>query len=262
MNPLRKQIVNKFYELGTIKWSPCRNIANTKNTLYQENTVYYGMPFSRRNWIDYKVFCQKLKNSIYEFSTGLKYIQGVNCAGSVLSCFSPKITFPFMWETYDLLVNRKYVIPLGRILIKPKLIFSNGFIRDCNKEIFYEAYTRLQIGDIVCRYFRKTPRGGWYSHTLLITGDTHIEYDNHNQIDENLSYIIISENNYYFNKMQYTEENNKIGLPFKANQFLTDITSLEDLNGKFSNFTFNKKISFLSLFQDQYIPLTFNCYYH
>ena len=260
MKPLRETIIETFYEIGTRRWQPCRNISNTKGTLYQKDRIYYGMPFSRRNWINYKNFCQQLHKTVYEFSDGLQYIQGVNCAGSVLSCFPEYIKFPFMSETYDLLINPKLAIPLGKVRINPKLLYSDSFIRNYDKECFYQAYSQLQLGDILCRYFRKTKRGGWYSHTLLITGNVCVKYNENQQIDEEKSYVVISENNYYFNKMVYTEENTTLGFPYKPNPYLTDITNWKDLNGKLSNFTFNKKLPFHSLFQDRYIPMTFKAY--
>lgn len=228
---IRDDVVNRFYEVGNIEWTPSRSIyGRDEKILYRQGVVYHGMPFSRRNWIFYDEFLSKVKNGVYQIPDCAVKIPGVNCAGSIIWALSKYMKIPLNYETLEIMCDRNLTLFLGVEFQQNDLIENQDLIF-ADKEKIFEAYALLKKGDIVGRYFKKNVNGGWYGHLRLVTGNVSVVKDKNKKVVSNLSTIEYSDNNTYF----VTKEQN-------------------------TNFVFNKKCNFLELINDRYIPLTFCVY--
>ena len=257
------RIISKFYDIGTIRWKPSFPIAGKDDSVYYtEDTFYYGMPFSRRNWMFFDKFYERLHDGIYEKKKKKKKIPGVNCTGSLIDAVKPYIDIPDYYETLQLMVDYNLALPLGNDFgkITVDFLLNENRTNYFSPSTFYEAYSKLNLCDYLGTYFKKNEFGGWYGHVRFVTGLPFVKRTLFGNIDPEESYVIVSDNNVKFTDTNKRDNMGECCFNYHFNEKLTDLKSFIDLQNQKTHFILNKKISFLVLFIDLYFPFRFKIF--
>ena len=268
-----QQIVNRYFEIGTVKWKPTQNFSelilplfssqNKLNNIYEAGKTYYGIPFSHYRNFNINSVLDNIENMTLDLEKYKYFIPSTDCSGAVLYAYGELLPISFKnLNTHNFLHNKQFSTLLNNLCIKDD---ENSFnvARNYGKKYLYTAYSQIRTGDVLssdCIF-----SNGFRSfHTRFVTGETKIKKDKLEQIDGNESYVIISEIRYFWSN---TNNPNNIGgnlsqddvvIPFIPNKKYTDITSFSELKGQYTKFCFHKKISFNDLYNNCYIPLRVN----
>lgn len=264
----REKIVKRMYDLATVKWTPTVDFHDTRTigsnpksirTTYKAGITYYGPPYTQRNRVPVESFVSKINNGLLSKPDNVLRIWGADCSSSVSYSISKYIPLNSMYNTADFIWDKKKTSLLGNLFIDGKEASSEDVKKRYTEQDFYEAYAKLQKGDIVSTHFKKN------THVQLITGNTHVERRNDNTIDPLNSYFIRTD--IRIGQVNTAKNNNDYGglinskdyvVPFEPKSDLTDIKELSELEGKNLNFYINKKTSFKEALTGNYLPITLN----
>ena len=269
VNKTREDIVKRMYDIATIKWIPSIEFHDTRvvgidpkkvNSTYKTDTVYYGLPYTQRNRVTPECFVSHVHNDNLDKPANLLNIWGADCASSVTYAISKFIPMHVIYNTTDFLWDRNKTTILGNLQIDGKAASSESIKEKYNCQEIWEAFAKLQKGDIISTHNRNG------THVRLISGDTHVERNSDGKIDPINSYFfrtdihstlkdVININDYggLVNKEDYV-------VPFEPKKIFTDITKLSDLKDKNLTFYINKKTSFQEAYDSNYVPITLNAY--
>lgn len=266
----REKIVKRMYDLATVKWMPTADFHDTRTigtnpkairTTYKTGNTYYGPPYTQRNRVPVETFASKISNGLLAQPENMLHIWGADCSSSVSYSISKYIPLLSMYNTTDFIWDKKKTSLLGNLTINGTDTSSEDLKKHYTEQDFYEAYAKLQKGDIVSTHFKKN------THVRLITGNTYVERRSDSTIDPLKSYFIRTD--IRIGQANTAKNSNDFGglihskdyvVPFEPKNSLTDIKELSELEGKNLNFYINKKTSFKEAFAGNYLPITLNAY--
>ena len=253
--------VQRFYDIGTYKWtSPIDFYADrfmentTVKCFYEKGKTYYGLPYSFHN----KVKLENFKEISGKLSVNT--VLGTDCIFAIFDALGIEEETLLAFHSLDLLCGRTYAKPLGNITILPDTVKHFTGVRNFTVTDIYEAFCQVKPGDIIVTYFNKKDVG-FVGHVRLITGFPVIVRDDTGRINPQKSYIPLSECRSTFTDSKDMSNfgiNCQTIVPAEFKQELTDIRDFSELEGKNTNFIFNKKYSFYMLY-NQYVH-NFNVY--
>lgn len=266
----REKIVQRMYDIATVKWSPAIEFHDTRTvgtnpksirTTYRPGTVYYGTPYTQRNRVPIETFSNVIRDGILIKPEDMLQIWGADCSSSVSYSISKYVPLHVMHNTTDYIWNRNKFSLLGNLHIDGKESSTESFKEKCGEQNLYEAYALLQKGDIVSTHYKNN------THVRLISGNTHVERRTDGTIDPNKSYFIRTD--IRISQANTTKGSNDFGgliteqdyiVPFAPKKKYTDIKHFKDLEGKALNFYINRKETFKEAYDGNYVPLTLNAY--
>lgn len=264
----REKIVKRMYDFATIKWSPSVDFHDTRvvgsnprvaRTTYKVGNDYYGLPYTQNNRVSLEKFANEIHNGVLSKPENIFEIWGADCGSSITSSISKYIPMHVITDGY--IWDRNKSTLLGNLKISGKEAGTDCLKRYYNEQEIYEAYAKLQKGDIVSTHYKKN------THVRLISGNTHVERNPNGSINPEKSYFIRTD-------IRITQANTKKGsndfggllneqdyvVPFEPKVQYTDIKSLSELEGKNLNFYINTKTSFKEAYAGNYVPITLNAY--
>lgn len=270
VNRTREKIVKRMYDLATVRWIPSSDFHDTRvigfnpkavRTTYKAGNIYYGPPYTQRNRVPLETFANKINNGLLAEPDNILRIWGADCSSSVSYSISKYIPLHAMYNTADFIWDKKKTSLLGNLSIDGKEASSEDVKKRYSDQDFYEAYAKLQKGDIVSTHYKKN------THVRLITGSTHVERQKDNTIDPLKSYFIRTD--IRIGQANTTKNSNDFGglidskdyvVPFEPKSNLTDIKDFRELESRNLNFYINKKTTFKEAFEGNYLPLTLKEY--
>lgn len=273
---LRESIVKALYDVATVKWTPDREFHEVTRPVlegkrkpysyYRVGETYYGMPFTKRQKVWAPAFLGAVEREVLEVPEDRLDFFGADCTSSMIISMPRTANIPLRYLTSDFLYDRDVTTVLGPIVLDSRRLHTDAYKERFPADDYYEGYALLGIGDVVSSCYRK-PEGGMVDHSRMVSGTVRTVRDGDGKINPEESYVIVVENVAALTDM--SDENNfggKVGaddyvVPFEPKADLTDIKSFSDLKGKKTNFRINRKITFKSLYVNNYIPLTFNFYH-
>ena len=265
---VREKIVQRMYDQATVKWSPTvtfhdmhvRLTGITPRSIYTPGNIYYGLPYTQRNRTTVEKFSSEIKDGILAEPESITEVWGMDCVASVDYAISNYVPLPLMCLTPDFIWDRNNFSLLGNLTVDGKQVSSASLKKSYLPQEIYEAYAKLQKGDVVGTHSEKG------AHVRLVSGNTHVVRNSDGVIDPINSYFIIVETS---SNLADTKVKNNVGglltsedyvVPFKPNKKYTDIENLSELEGKNTNFRVNKKVTFTQAYNGCYAPLTLNAY--
>ena len=263
---LRKDMIKYIYEMGTLKWTPSRDIIGErfpqKNyaMIYYKGKTYYGPPYSKYNIIMYEDFKAGVKSGVYQIPDFTYRIPSMNCAGPYLSFFSKYMSVPVNFAFADFILDAKYFQPVGDIRVDKNTFLNYQLSSVFPEQQFYNCYKQLQMGDFFGFVFREHAMRGLWGHMCMVSGNVHVEENPDGTINGVNSYVFIIE---FGRLLSQTHDSNFYGglvksedyvVSYKQNKKLTDISTLSDLKDKTTHFQFNRKLTFKELYHNGYLP--------
>lgn len=230
---LRQKVVDYAYQMATYRWYPSKTIKYTDACsggrhaqTYEAGKVYFGMPYAHKNSSFAKFLSNLDENRVTVDSltadiTGLQQL-GNDCADLVYWAWSQvEADLKYTLTNDAICVNG--VLPVGDYNVN-SIVATSDICSHNGKQVMYEAYAKLQMGDAVLY----APGG----HMRLVAEAAYVFRNADGSIDPNKSYIVTHEQGAGCTNLDSTRTTCKV-------------------NGKYT---------FSTLFSGDYIPVTMEAY--
>ncbi len=306
-NDLKLGIVNRMFGNALIKYRPSQDFALNGNSItgnkaFKSTYIYYGQPYVGRKVGSKEEFTSRISNGVYDASGE---INSFSCSTSTLDAVATNIpeVSNLDW-TGEYFFNPEVSIveclsgsscaSIDRYTLTGKT--ATEIRTELNQDQMYSRYANLHYGDVlahkeVCTNLTLCGASG---HTILVTDDPVVVYDNSGKIDGAKSYVFTTEildgdvskaigQDSYISTIGMSDESNSgsaedigsdyldLTQPNIANYLASNNTSIEEYRGGRTQWRLSKKYSFDQLFNGEkitaetrtehvYIPFTFNVY--
>lgn len=269
---LRRKIANNMYKLATVKWIPSENIVTevpayvgtNSNPNYEKDKTYYGLPYASNIDTTLEAFVTQLNNGIYVGPITLDEVYAVECCSSIwagISRYIPLVAGKLNYGPRKFFTHTEIQM-LGGLTYNENNKFSTEAIKEnYTEQEIYNAYAQLKIGDMVFT----NPIG---THVRIVTGNTIVKYNENNEIIPEESYVITSEISGRDPNVEYDLEIENVAdeMDETLSEY-TDLQTVQELKGKYTQWKINKKYTFSELYNNKlagstqmYIPVTLKSY--